>query len=196
MKLSDFKISAFILFMVILFTSLSYESKAQTPFTNTGKAKYIKTTVDTFSIPGVSGAYRQGFITNQSSSLSMNVMFSKRDGSKDTSSRVVIPAGKTLHFNFVGTKIFRYAVTGTDSVYSQVIIGDVQLNFNEQEFKDEYELVNQSENFMAYFKENVWEYDNGQYVGNKAYKREKIYAAAAILCNPKIVFGSGYFWGS
>ncbi len=194
MKLSDFKISAFILFMVILFTSLSYESKAQTPFTNTGKAKYVKTAVDTFSIPGVSGAYRQGFITNQSSTTSLNVMFSKRDGSKDTSSRVIIPAGKTLHFNFVGTKIYRY--TSADSAYSQVIVGDVQLNFNELEFKDEYELVNQSENFMAYFKENVWEYDNGQYVGNKAYKREKIYAAAAILCNPKIVFGSGYFWGS
>jgi hypothetical protein len=120
-----------ILFALVLsiFTSLNIE--AQTPYTNTGNAKYVKTTVDTFSIPGVTGAYRKGFITNQSTTLSLNVMFSTRAGVKDTSSRVVIPAGKTLHFNFVGTKIFRYAVTGTDSVYSQVIIGDVQLNYLE-----------------------------------------------------------------
>jgi len=120
-----------ILFALVLsiFTSLNIE--AQTPYTNTGNAKYVKTTVDTFLIPGVTGAYRKGFITNQSTTLSLNVMFSTRAGVKDTSSRVVIPAGKTLHFNFVGTKIFRYAVTGTDSVYSQVIIGDVQLNYLE-----------------------------------------------------------------
>lgn len=185
-----------ILVLVMLISSLTLSLKAQTPFTNTGKAKYIKTTVDTFSIPGVTGVYRQGFITNQSSSLSMNVMFSKRDGSKDTSSRVVIPAGKTLHFNFVGTKIFRYAVTGTDSVYSQVIIGDVQLNFNEQEFRDHFSLANQTESVMSYFLKDIGYWEKLTYVSNKGYKREKIYAAAAILCNPKIVFGSGYFWGS
>lgn len=128
--------------------------QAQTPYTNTGKAKYVKTAVDTFSIPGVSGAFRQGIITNQSASLALNVMFSKRDGTKDTSSRVVIPAGKTLYFNFVGTKIFRYAVTGTDSVYSQVIIGDVQLNYNETDMLNDLcdnEVITQTEAVFAYF---------------------------------------------
>lgn len=118
-----------ILVALLMFTSLNM--KAQTPYTNTGKAKYVKTAVDTFSIPGVTGAYRKGFITNQSTTTSLNVMFSTKAGVKDTSSRVVIPAGKTLHFNFVGTKIFRY--TSADSVYSQVIIGDVQLNYNDKE---------------------------------------------------------------
>jgi len=131
------KFKSIIVVSLLLLTSLSIQ--AQTPYTNTGNAKYVKTTVDTFSIPGVTGAYRKGFITNQSTTLSLNVMFSTRAGVKDTSSRVVIPAGKTLHFNFVGTKIFRYAVTGTDSVYSQVIIGDVQLNFNDNE--DEINLT-------------------------------------------------------
>lgn len=134
-----------------MFTTLTVE--AQTPYTNTGKAKYVKTTVDTFSIPGVTGAYRQGFITNQSATLSLNVMFSTKAGVKDTSSRVVIPAGKTLHFNFVGTKIFRYAVTGTDSVYSQIIIGDVQLNYNEP--KDEKNLVY---NNQLIDKRHIYEY--------------------------------------
>ncbi len=142
-----------ILFVLALsiFTSLNIE--AQTPYTNTGNAKYVKTTVDTFSIPGVTGAYRKGFITNQSTTLSLNVMFSTRAGVKDTSSRVVIPAGKTLHFNFVGTKIFRYAVTGTDSVYSQVIIGDVQLNYNEP--KDE---INLAYNNLLIDKRHKYEY--------------------------------------
>lgn len=158
MKLNfgNLKIFAALLIAFILSASLISELKAQTPYTNTGKAKYVKTTVDTFSIPGVTGAYRQGFITNQSASLSLNVMFSKRDGSKDTSSRVVIPAGKTLHFNFVGTKIFRYAVTGTDSVYSQVIVGDVKLNYNGKELDNlcSYEFANQNENLFAYFIKN------------------------------------------
>lgn len=159
MKLIFGKLNIFVMLIALVFvTSFISKAEAQTPYTNTGKAKYVKTTVDTFSIPGVTGAYRQGFITNQSASLSLNVMFSKRDGSKDTSSRVVIPAGKTLHFNFVGTKIFRYAVTGTDSVYSQVIVGDVQLNFNgyESEELNNIEFANQNESLLAYFmkKEN------------------------------------------
>lgn len=128
-----------ILFVLALsiFTSLNIE--AQTPYTNTGKAKnIIGTTVDTFSIPGVTGAYRKGFITNQSTTKSLYVMFSTKAGVKDTSSRVLIPAAKTLHFNFVGTKIFRYCGSG-DTVYSQIIIGDVQLNYNEP--KDEINLT-------------------------------------------------------
>lgn len=129
------KFKSIIVVLLLLLTSLSIQ--AQTPYTNTGKAKYVKTTVDTFSIPGVTGAYRQGFITNQSTTTSLNVMFSTKAGVKDTASRVVIPAGKTLHFNFVGTKIFRY--TSADSVYSQVIIGDVQLNYYEP--KDEINLT-------------------------------------------------------
>lgn len=157
MRLNNLKHFAMILFAILIFTSLISELKAQTPYTNTGKAKYVKTTVDTFSIPGVSGAYREGFITNQHATLSLNVMFSKRDGSKDTSSRVIIPAGKTLHFNFVGTKIFRYAVTGTDSVYSQVIVGDVQLNYNEQKLKDlcDNEFVYQNGDVFAYWKKKA-----------------------------------------
>jgi hypothetical protein len=197
MKLSGFKI---LIMLVILFSSLTLdfnESKAQTPFTNTGKAKYIKTTVDTFSVPGMTSAYKQGFITNQSSTLSLNVMFSKRDGSKDTSSRVVIPAGKTLHFNFVGTKIFRYAVTGTDSVYSQVIIGDVQLNFNEKEFNENFALANQTDNVMSYFLKDTGYWDKWTYSSNKGYRREKIYATPAVIADRKKVFGrSDYFWGS
>jgi len=141
--------------------------QAQTPYTNTGKAKYVKTTVDTFSIPGVTGAYRQGIITNQSASLSLNVMFSKRDGTKDTSSRVVIPAGKTLYFNFVGTKIYRYAVTGADSVYSQVIVGDVRLNYNETDLLNdlcEKEVITQTEAVFAYFDDKPFLKEKYSYV--------------------------------
>ena len=156
--------------MLVSFCMQCY-TQAQTPYSNSGRDRYIKTTVDTFLILGVTGAYRQGFITNESSTLKMNVMFSKRDGTKDTASRVIIPAGKTLHFNFVGTKIFRYAVTGTDSVYSQIIIGDVQLNYNDKDFKDldlaSIGLAYQSDVAFAYFlPEN--------------YRDERMYASEAI----------------
>lgn len=136
MKRFSFK-SLSLIFLALLIASFSIQ--AQTPYTNTGKAKNIAgTTVDTFSIPGVTGAYRKGFVTNQSTTKSLYVMFSTRAGVKDTSSRVMIPAGQTLHFNFVGTKIFRYCGSG-DTVYSQVIIGDVQLNYLEP--KDEINLA-------------------------------------------------------
>lgn len=199
MKLSGFKIFIILVSLMLLssMTITPDESKAQAPFTNTAKAKYVKTTVDTFSVPGMTSAYKTGFITNQSSTLSLNVMFSKRDGSKDTSSRVIIPAGKTLHFNFVGTKIFRYAVTGTDSVYSQVIIGDVQLNFNEKEFNENFTLANQTDNAMSYFLKDTGYWEKWTYVSNKGYRREKIYATPAVLTYRNRIFGrSDYFWGS
>lgn len=167
MKLKGF---IFIFMLLISFIAIQRnETQAQTPFTNTGKAKNIIPTVDTFSIPGVTGAYRQGIITNQSTSKNMYVMFSKRDGTKDTSSRVQIPYGKTLYFNFVGTKIFRYTATG-DTVFSQIVIGDVKLNYNDKDFKDldlsSIKLQYQSDVTFAYYLP-------------ESYRDERMYASEA-----------------
>lgn len=120
--------------LISLFLFIPPAPAQKTIFTNTGKAKYIKTTVDTFSIPGVTGTVREGFITNQTASKQLTVYFSNESGVKDTSSRVIMDGGKTLHFKFKGTKIFRVqtSATAADSVYSQVIVGQVELNSNDR----------------------------------------------------------------
>lgn len=116
-----------LLISVMLFTAFCETEAQKTVYTNSGNSKYVKTAVDTFRVPGVKYSLRKGFISNQSATKQLLVYFSDESGAKDTSSRVLIEPGKTLHFTFSGTKIFRNAVT--DSAYSQVIIGDVQLNY-------------------------------------------------------------------
>jgi len=115
-----------LMFAMILFSSEQTQSQ---PIQTSSTAKYVKTAVDTVTFTGVT-VKRQGMITNQSADKNLVVYFSDKDGIKLTNSYVMIPPGKNLKFNCVTKKIFRNAVS--DSVFSQVILGDVQLQSQKQ----------------------------------------------------------------
>lgn len=114
--------------------------QGQSVYTNTAKSKYVKTTVDTFvtTVSGYTQTSISGFVTNESATKQLYVYFAKTTGAKDTGTRVLLEPGKVLQFtNIKSSKIYREAVS--DSVFSQVIIGSVQLNSNDSPELGEFE---------------------------------------------------------
>jgi len=125
MKLRNaFRLSVILLVLVMFSMPLLNEAKAQQPIQASTTAKYVKTAEDTVKYTSV--ATRTGIITNQSASKNLIVYFSDRYGAKLANSYVIVPPEKTLRFNCLTYKIFRHAES--DSVFSQVILGDLQLN--------------------------------------------------------------------
>jgi hypothetical protein len=119
--------NVFLLILILVFGSSlmqPYSVSAQ-PHTS---AKYVKTAVDTFSVPGLSGVERTGMITNESDSVYLNVYFSNDTGAKLTTSYIRVPPKKTLYFTEKTVKIFRSA--SRDSCYSQIIIGNTTIGQN------------------------------------------------------------------
>lgn len=108
--------------MLVFVSFLSATMQAQ-PVTS---GKYVKTAVDTFTYSGYATTLK-GMITNEGDT-DLYVYWSNAAGSKLTTSVIKIPKGKPLLFNCYTKKIFRLAVK--DSVYSQIIIGDIQWGAN------------------------------------------------------------------
>lgn len=139
---SFYKRLLFTFLLVGLLSLFDSELEAQTIYTNTAKAKYVKTSNDTFIV--TTGGFVQstvsGFVTNESATKQLYVYFAKSTGAIDTGTRILIEPGKTLHFRNIKTaKIYRVAVS--DSAFSQIIIGDVQLNSNDNPEIRNYEYA-------------------------------------------------------
>jgi hypothetical protein len=128
--------------VLILLIGFAFQPKSvpAQPYTS---AKYVKTAVDTFTVPGLSGVDRTGMITNESDSVYLNVYFSNDTGAKLTTSYVRIPPKKNLYFTEKTKKIFRSA--SRDSVYSQIILGNttigqnLELNINKDSYCGDFE---------------------------------------------------------
>ena len=134
-----------LIFAMVMLSVAMPQAKAQQPIQTSTTAKYIKTAEDTLTY--TSAAVRSGIITNQSADKNLIVYFSNKAGVKLTNSYVIIPAGKTFRFNALTYRIFRHA--SADSVFSQVILGEVQLNRIEKNEKGSGKpFVNENPYFM------------------------------------------------
>ncbi len=105
-------------------------------------SKYIKTTRDTLTLPGFLGEKKTGLITTETASKQLEVFFGKSGATTlDSTTYFLIPAGKTLLFETKTTKLYRRNAS-TDSTYSQVYLGNVDLGYNELPSEIFWELAN------------------------------------------------------
>lgn len=118
---------------IILFLSLmGYETGNSQTYGKYGTtSKYIKTTRDTLTLPGFLGEKKTGIITTETASKQLEVFFGKSSATAlDSTTYFLIPAGKTLLFETKSTRLYRRNAS-TDSTYSQVYLGNVDLGYNE-----------------------------------------------------------------
>lgn len=109
------------LLMAVMLGCFVSESQAQNTFQRYGTVKYIKSSRDTVTLPGLSTEIREGTIVNKGPG-SMEVFFSVPGGTAVDSNRYfVIDSGKSLKFKTSSPRIFRRAIT--DSCYSQILLG-------------------------------------------------------------------------
>lgn len=108
--------------------------------------KYVKSSAfDTASAQGsVNNQRRTVTVTNETSSTPvLLVYFGNSSGVRDTTGYVRVNPGKILKASFIGRKVYRK--TTADSVYSQVIFGDIELGYN-----SEFEKENSEYQFASY----------------------------------------------
>lgn len=132
MNLRSLKSGSIILLLFILFGFINpIQSNAQTYGKYGTTSKYIKTTRDSITIPGFIGERKTGIITNETASKQLEVFFGKQAAvGLDSNTYFLIPAGKTLLFQTASTRLYRRNAS-TDSTYSQVYIGNVDLGYND-----------------------------------------------------------------
>ena len=126
-----------VLMLILVLLLVSFIQPAHVSAQPYTSAKYVKTAVDTFTVPGLPGVERKGQITNESDSVYLNVYFSNDTGAKLTTSYIRVPPHKSAYFNENTVKIFRSA--SKDSVYSQIIMGNTTIG----------QLQNDKENFVV-----------------------------------------------
>jgi len=129
-----------LLFIIALTISTDVIAQAN-PYQKQATAKYVKTTRDTVTLSGFIDEKKTGIITNESASKELEVFFGKRATTPaiDSTAYFKLPAGKTLLFQTGSTRIYRRATS--DSVYSQVLMGNVNMGFNDGGVGS-FELVN------------------------------------------------------
>jgi len=133
MKFSSFKTGIMLFLMLCL--SLGFINPMQIDAQTYGKygttSKYIKTTRDTLTLPGFLGEVKTGIITTETASKQLEIFFGKSGSTAlDSTTYFLIPAGKTLVFQTKSTRLYRRNAS-TDSTYSQVYLGNVELGFND-----------------------------------------------------------------
>jgi hypothetical protein len=167
------------LILVMLFVTIAQPVPVSAqPYTS---AKYVKTAVDTFTVPGLSGMERTGMITNESDSVYLNVYFSNDTGAKLTTSYVRVPPKKNLYFTEKTVKIFRSA--SEDSCYSQIIMGNTTIG-------QSLELNECNDSYCGDFVKPGLIYSEAELTGLKfpitletknAYREEKVYTEKKYL---------------
>ena len=140
MKFSGFKIGL-ILLLLILF-GLPMQSNSQTYGKYGTTSKYIKTSRDTLTLPGFLGEKKTGIITTETASKQLEVFFGKSGATTlDSTTYFLIPAGKTLVFQTTSTRLYRRNAS-TDSTYSQVYLGNVDLGYSKLPSDDDVDIQN------------------------------------------------------
>lgn len=137
------KLCGYIMIIILMISLVGFESGYSQTYGKYGTtSKYIKTTRDTLTLPGFLGEKKTGLITTETASKQLEVFFGKSGATAlDSTTYFLIPAGKTLIFETKATKLYRRNAS-TDSTYSQVYLGNVDLGYNELPTEISGELAN------------------------------------------------------
>ncbi len=135
--------------------------------------KYVKSSAfDTASAQGsVDNQRRTVTVTNETSSTPvLLVYFGTASNVRDTTGYVRVNPGKILKASFIGRKVFRK--TTADSVYSQVIFGDIELGSN-----SEFRMENSEFSFASNTSTNECESSGIIYLSDGSAVEYRIYDA-------------------
>lgn len=125
-----YKTSMFMAMLLVMAFAVIYQPIQAQPIQLSTTAKYVGTAEDTVILGGIV-IRRQVLITNQSADKNLIVEFSSKLGVRLTNSYTVIPPGKSAKVWGTFQKVFRKA--SADSVFSQVLFGEIELRSNIQQ---------------------------------------------------------------